>query len=236
MSDALATQRSAARTAGIAILLVLASGGFAQFFVFLRLPANTAGVTARNILDHQFLFRFGIALALASAVFGIVEIWALYVLLKPYLENLALLGLLAQLAGSVLVIGTMRDNYLVLHLLGAPGFLAPFSSGQLQSAAQLLLAYDDGLRTSLIFSAFGAIIFAWIFFRSRCIPRALSAYLLFADAFTVVSCFSIALAPDTGQFLFPWFPLANFLGLLSLALWLTIKGVAVRPKTSEVTA
>lgn len=232
MSYSAAAQRTAARTAGIAILLVLGLGIFAQFFVFLRLPADEAASTAHNILAHETLFRAGIAIALASTLCGLVEIWALYVLLKPFRESLALLALLGELTGIVLFSRTMHDNFLALHLLRHGSYLAAFSVPQLQSAAQLLFAYDDGLRVSLIFSGFGSLIFAWLFFQSRYIPRAISGYLLFADAFTVVSCFSICVAPATGRFLFPWFPLANVIAMLALALWLTIKGAALYPQVT----
>ncbi|MGH9351028.1 MAG: DUF4386 domain-containing protein [Terriglobia bacterium] len=236
MSNPVATQRTAARTAGIAILLVLVTGVFAQIFVFMRLPADDAANTARNILAHETLFRYGIASALVSSLCGIVAIWALYVLLKPFRESFALLAVLFQFTGSIVFSSTIRDYFLALHLLRAESFLAPFTTMQLQSAAQLLFAHDDGLRISLVFSGLGALIFNWLLFQSRYIPRVISGYAVFADAFVILSCFSLFVAPGSVRILFPWFPLANFLAMLSLGLWLIIKGAAIYPQSVEVIA
>lgn len=218
------------------MLLLLLAGVFAQIFVFMRLPAEEATNTAHNILTHETLFRCGIASALVSAIFGLVEIWALYLLFKPFHESLALLSLVFQFAGSVLFMAAMHGNFLALHLLRAGGSRSSFTVSQFQTIAQLLLTHDDGLRTSLIFSSCGGVLFAWLFFQSRYIPRLISGYGIFANAFVLVSCLSLCIAPGTSTIFFPWFPAASFVYMLSLALWLTVKGAAVYSRSAEVIA
>lgn len=231
MSDSVARQKIAARTAGIALLLVLLTGIFAQFFVFLRLPAGDAATTARNILAHETLFRLGIGSAIVSGICGLVEIWALYELLQPFRGALALLALLVQFTGSVLMLATIHSDFLALHLARAGASLAPGARSGLVAAAQSLLTHPDGLHISIILSSCGAGVFAWLLFRSRYIPRPISAFMFFADAFTVVSIFVMLIAPGVGAVLFPWFPLSQFLAMLLLALWLAIKGATIYPQT-----
>ena len=88
------SQRTAARIAGLAFPISFAIVVAVNFGIFARLiVSGNPAETARNILAHETLFRIGVAGDMAYCVGTVVLLTALYVILKPVSENLALLGI-----------------------------------------------------------------------------------------------------------------------------------------------
>ncbi|NOX66231.1 MAG: DUF4386 domain-containing protein, partial [Chlorobi bacterium] len=87
------SQRKAAKVAGFAFLITYALVVFVNFGIFGRLiVVNNATETARNILANEQLFRIGITGNLVYCTGLLVLFTALYVILKPINQGLALLG------------------------------------------------------------------------------------------------------------------------------------------------
>lgn len=83
-----------ARIGGVLYLLIIAAGLFAEALVRNRLVVpGDAAATARNITDHAFMFRIGLAADLSTFVCAIALTVILYVLLEPVNNNVALLML-----------------------------------------------------------------------------------------------------------------------------------------------
>lgn len=84
--------RGAAAVAGLG-LFVMAVLAFTMFAAFenLVVTGDTAK-TARNIVDHELLFRTIICGFLIVAVLDVVVAWALYVLFRPVNRSIALLS------------------------------------------------------------------------------------------------------------------------------------------------
>ena len=79
-----AAQARAGRIAGAMYLITIAPAVFSHFFVHSSLVVpNDATQTAQNIIEHEFLFRIGIASDLVSFTGVVALTVALYVLLKP---------------------------------------------------------------------------------------------------------------------------------------------------------
>jgi len=71
---------------------------FANFVIHERLMvAGDAAATARNIVAHERLFRISIACDLIYCVADVVQLTALYVILKPINRGLALLAAFGRL-------------------------------------------------------------------------------------------------------------------------------------------
>jgi hypothetical protein len=86
-----ASQRSAARIAGIAYLLTFAIVVSANFGIFVRLSVpGDAAATARNILAHEGLFRLYLTCNVLYVAGVAVLLTALYTLLAPVHQSLAL--------------------------------------------------------------------------------------------------------------------------------------------------
>jgi hypothetical protein len=86
------SQPGVALTAGIALLLMAVLAPFAYFFVVQGLvePADAAA-TIDNITASEGLFRTAIAAFLIVVALDVLVAWALYVLLRPFNETLAVL-------------------------------------------------------------------------------------------------------------------------------------------------
>ncbi len=84
----------------------------------------------------------------------------------------------------------------------------------------------------LMFFCFGAGIHSSLLFKSRYIPRIISALYLFACMDMLLCCFFFILFPGTKDVLDPAFIVPDALAELSAALWLALKGAAL-PISSE---
>src|SRR4029077_3293648 len=92
------SQRTAARIAGIAFPISFATVVAVNFGIFARLIIHgNPPETARNILAHETLFRIGVAGDMIYCVGDVVLLTALYVILKPVSQNLALLAAFGRL-------------------------------------------------------------------------------------------------------------------------------------------
>ena len=90
----------AARRAGLLYLIYIVLHISADVIGRSRLIVfGDAATTARNIAASAWQFRIGIMGDLLAAVLFLLTAWALYVLLKPVNENIALLFLLLNLSG-----------------------------------------------------------------------------------------------------------------------------------------
>lgn len=184
-----------------------------------------AAATAQNILASAWQFRIGFMLDLFAAVLFFLAAWALYRLLKPVNENLALLFLLLNLGGVALQAAS--DLFLPASqlLLSGADYTKAFQADQLQAfAMSFLYLYKNGFMIAQIF--YGAWLFplGYLVFKSGFLPKILGVVLM-------VHCFTW-LSTVFQSFLFPGFVAINYvswpLGFIAefgLTLWLLIKGV-----------
>src|SRR5450432_314342 len=112
------SQRTAAKVAGFTCLFGMAIVVFANYALLnpLIVPGNAAE-TARNIVAHETQFRITATCFLTYSASVVVLLAALYVILKPVNQGLALVGALFRL-----VFATLR-LLSTLNLLGALRFL-----------------------------------------------------------------------------------------------------------------
>ena len=220
------TNKKTARMAGLIYLLYAVVSIFADVGVRSKLIVlGDAATTARNIMASAWQFRIGFVVDLVGALLFLLTAWALYVLLKPVNEYLALLFLLLNLVG--VAIWCVSDLFLITSqlLLSGADYLKVFQADQLQALAMLFLnLYKNG------FSGIAQIFFgAWLFplgylvFKSGFLPKILGIMLM-------VECFVWLLFPIQ-FFLFPGnlvltylSSAVGFIGEFSLMLWLLIKG------------
>jgi len=223
-----------ARIGGVLYLIIIGAGLFAEAFVRDKLivPADAAA-TATNIMAHEWLFRLGIIADLMTFLCAIALTMILYVLLKPVNRNLALLTVLLNLVQDA--IGGMNglNLYRALQLLGGADYLKVFSPEQLQAMALLSLkAHSVGFGIALIFFGFCCLVLGYLIFRSDFFPKFLGILIAIAGACYLVLSLAVIVSPAVAGALFLWVAVPAFIGELSLALWLTVKGVNV-PKWKE---
>ena len=73
--------------------------------------------TSQNIVASEWLFRAGFVSFTLTAVFFLLAAWALYILLKPAQEEIALLFLLLNLGGVAVWCSSQISEFAALLLL-----------------------------------------------------------------------------------------------------------------------
>src|SRR5205085_170738 len=105
----------------------------------------------------------------------IALIAGLYIVLRKIDPFLALLALGWGLIETAVLVMSTLDDLGALRLLSNPGYLAAFEPGRLQALARLSLGtHGSGYNLGLIFTGLRSTVFAWLWFESRYIPRALA--------------------------------------------------------------
>lgn len=218
-----------ARVGGVLYLIIIAAGLFAEAFVRDRLTVSSNAVaTATNIVTHGSLFRLGIAADLSTFLLAIPLTLILYVLLKPVNKDLALLTVLLNLVQDAIGGVNALNTYRPLQLLGGAGYLNVFSREQLGAMALLSLkAHSVGFAVALLFFGACCVVLGYLIFKSGFFPKLLGVLVAVAGLCYLVNSLAVILSPAASSILFPAILLPAFVGELSLALWLTLKGVNV---------
>lgn len=222
-----ATQALAARIAGFTLLLLMVSG-FAGMFAFggNQIVNGDAAATAHNILAHEHGFRGSLACEIVMLNCDVVLALALYALLKPVNDTLALLGSFWRIANAVLLGVGISASLVALDLFSNPNFMSLLSAGPSHALALLFFDIHDRLSLlGLLFFCLGAGVHSWLLYKSRYIPRILSGLYLFASIEMLLCCFTFILFPHTRAVLDPAFLIPDVPAEFFTGLWLAVKGV-----------
>jgi hypothetical protein len=228
------SQRMAAKVAGIAGLLSFALVVFGNYVLLepLLVPRN-AVETARNILAHQTQFRVALTCFIAYGVGAVVLATALYVVLAPVNRGLALAGALFRLVFAILWLIAPINSLAALRLLGEAPYLKVFEPERLQALSRALIAgsFDD-YYVGLPFFGLAATVCAWLWLKSRYIPRGLSIFGVIASGWCVFCAIVYLIFPGFNTIVNDWwfdFPMALF--ELALSFWLLFKGLSPKIET-----
>jgi Domain of unknown function (DUF4386) len=222
-----ATPVRQARIAGLGYLLVIAGGLFAEVVVRESLVvAGDAAATAGAIAANQALWRWGVAVHLLYLVPAIVTNVLICGLFKGAGPTLARLALVFSVAGVMIEAASLLHLYVPLAMIQESGALTAISEGQRQAWSYLAIGlFDTGFGFALLFFAGFCVLIGTLILRSRLIPRVLGALMILAGLCYVANTLALILSPALSDRLIPGILLPIGLAELSLALWLTVKGV-----------
>ncbi len=231
-----ASLQRAARIAGLAYLLIIVTSMAVVISTDTQIVVSgDVGATIENIRDNELLYRFGAAYDLVMFPSVIVLSMALYVILKRVSRNLALLALLWRLGEAFVGVITVLASLVILHLLGGAGSSTGLAPGQLPAFVELLLnVRAAGLEILTVFLCLGTIIYFYLFFKSRYIPRALAVWGMSAFTLMLTVTFAKILAPDLSPVMQTVSLIPVVLFELVIGLWLLFKGVNVQQTDSRV--
>ena len=200
----------------------------ANFVINFRLIVpNNAVETARNIMAHETLFRINIACNLVYTVNVLVLLSALYVILKPVNQNLALVAAFCRLVFA-LMWGIMALSSLdALRLLGDASYLTTFGGDQLQTMARMHITSNfDAYYVGLPFWGLGSTVCSYLWFKSRYIPRVLAAYGVISSIWCVISAFAFITFPHFEATVnLWWFDMPMVIFEITLGFWLLFRGL-----------
>jgi hypothetical protein len=218
--------QSYARLAGILGVVTLLTGGFGEAYVpGAIMVSGDAAATARNILAHESLFRWGFAAYLVEAFCDVGLTMAFWVLFGPAHRNLAFLMVLVRVVSTTGFAASQVLWFGALRALGDADRLAVFPPDQLHALAYTLMRLASFGGT--LFSAFyglASILLGWLILRSGLIPKILGVLMTIMGAAFVLQTFLVILAPSSASPLLLGMAIVAF---LPFTLWLLVKGVDV---------
>ena len=212
----------AARISGVTYVAVILLGVCSVNIIKSHLisPDNISD-TIQNIKANETLFRTGIISELVMYVLVIVLSISLYVLLKSIDHNLALTALLFRFGEAVVGIAITVISGIVPLLLLNSDIHQP-------ELVQLFFDVSDaGLDVVLLLVGIGGILFCYLFFKSRYIPRLLAAWGIFTYATMLLLGVVSMLVPDLPQSVKIAFFTPGGMFELVIGVWLLTRGVKV---------
>ena len=222
------SQRTAAKVAGVAGLLAFVLVVFGNYVLLnpLIVPRNAVD-TARNILAHQTQFRIALTCFIAYGLGSVVLLSALYVILAPVSNGLALTGALFRLVFVMLWLIAPLNSLAALRLLGDAAYLKVIEPDRLQALARVHLAgsFDD-YYVGLPFFGLAATVCAWLWLKSSYIPKGLAIFGVISSAWCVLCAFLFLVFPDFDNIVNAYIfdsPMAIF--ELVVSVWLLFKGL-----------
>jgi len=223
------SQYKAARIAGFLYLIIIITSLLSMIFIESRLvvPGNGA-TTFNNIVANKLLFRIGIAYDLIMFASVVALAVALYIVLKPVSKNFSLLALSWRLGEAILGGVTVLVSSVMALLMTGTDYLTVFSTEQLQALVGLFLKVRAaGLTVVIVFLCLGTIVFCYLFYKSRYIPRWLAIWGILAFFLMLVQSFAGILVPNNSLIVIgaPAILFEIFIGL-----WLLFKGINVQPE------
>ena len=215
------SQRIAAKIFGLTylpsfVLVVAINFGILQPLIASSDPAQAA----KNILAHETPFRIGLVGFVLYCVGVLVVSAALYVILKPVDQNLALLATFGRLVHGLTWLLVALNHFTALRLLSRPEY-AGFPSDQLPVLARLYLSGFDQYYVGLLFWSLGATAGAYLWLKARYVPSALAAFGILASAWCAGCTFVLLILPGFPKVVNLWWfdtPMALFEIALSLLL------------------
>jgi hypothetical protein len=221
-------QQTAAKVAGFSLLFSMVIVVFGNYVLLspLIVPGN-AVETARNILAHQVQFRVAIVCFLIYSANVVVLLAALYVILKPINQGLALVGALFRLVFALLWLLSPLNMLSGLRLLGSAPYLQVFEADRLQALARAFVAatFDD-YYVGLPFFGLAATICAYLWLRSKYIPKGLAIFGVISSGWCVICAFVFLIFPHFNKVVNDyWFDSPMALFEMILGFWLLFKGL-----------
>jgi hypothetical protein len=186
-----------------------------------------------TISGDEVMFRWGLVAALSSALLFVLTAWALYTLLRPVDEPLALLLLVLNAVG----VAVQCASYLPLLAVLAQGDSAvdvrALTSLQLDGLALLSVStYRIGFVTAQLFFSAWLFPLGWLVLRSGFLPRVLGWLLLLDGVAVLVWFLQVLLAPAHPAISYPAWAI-GFIAELGLGLWLLVRGVRLEVQAPD---
>lgn len=209
------------------------AGGLYLAYVLANVLASRVGhiglsdtsTLSATITGDETMFRLGLVAALGSALLFVLTAWALYTLLRPVNEPLALLLLILNAVGVAVQCASYLPLLGVLAQADSSLGLQALTDAQLNELALLSTAasHTAFITAQLFFSAW-LFPLGWLVLRSGFLPRLLGWLLLLDGVGVLVWFLQVLLAPGYQAISYPsW--VVGFIAEVGLGLWLLIKGV-----------
>jgi hypothetical protein len=226
------TNRGIAVVAGVLFIIATVADLISRVVLVQPILSAPVDLTKISANDNQVLLGALFLFIGAAAAAGIAI--ALYPVLRKHNEGLALGSVGFRLIEGALYVGIVVCLLLLVTLSQESANAGAAASSAFQVQAALLMAARDSLgEVAVLAFGLGALMYYWVFYRSRLVPRWLSAWGLAAIALVMLSGVLVMLRltepMSTTQVVLA---LPIFLQEMVLAAWLIAKGFDPRAVAS----
>jgi hypothetical protein len=175
---------------------------------------------------HQTLFRLGVAGYLLNCVALVALAAALYVVLRPVSEHLALLVALGRVVQAFTWIVVTINLFAALHVLNDADVARAFGATQAAALARTDLNGLDIYYVGLLFWSLSTAVASYLWFASNFIPRALAVFGVLSSVWCVACTLVFYVFPGFADVVnLWWFDSALVLFELAWSVWLLFKGL-----------
>nr|WP_238343545.1 DUF4386 domain-containing protein [Gracilibacillus saliphilus] len=222
------SQRNAALTAGISLIIMTIAAFFSSGFVYESLIVQgDAGTTFHNINNSQILYTAGVFGWLIILITDILVAWGFYIFLKPLNNILSLLGAWLRLMYTAILAIAVFNLIMVMLLTNSADYESLFHIDQLQGKVMLFLdAFHMIWSMGLVIFGGHLLVVGYITFKSDNIPKFISILLLIASVGYIVNHLLITFLPQYQSVIMVLelvFLLPMIVGELGFGIWLLIK-------------
>ena len=191
---------------------------------------DVAAVT-QNMMASEGLFRIGFVSYALTAVFFLLAAWALYVLLRPVNQDLALLFVLLNLTGVAVWCASQLVEFAALLLLSGAGYLQAIPEEQLNALSMLFLdLYQNGFMLAQLPLNLWLFPLGYLVYKSGFLPKVLGILLILDGLFMLIWFFQHFFLPDYAAVSSVGLAV-GFVAEGSFCLWLLIKGAREQQPT-----
>jgi small basic protein len=221
--------RRAAIVAGLGLLVMflLAFSGFSAFESLV--VEGDATRTARNIADHELLFRIITCSFVIVAGLDVLVAWALYVLLRPVNQSIALLSAWLRVAYAAVFAAALSNLVVAVSLQTDVDSVNAFGTRQLN--AQVMTSvneFKDGWNVALAIFGLHLLVLGYLVFRSNYIPSVLGILVTIASLGYLIDSFGGFLSASYDANV----AVSTFPGEVLLMGWLLWRGRRLQAPTS----
>lgn len=231
------TQHIYARVAGFLFLWLIITGLAGALTISHIVGSGTFAEAAKRVVASEHLYRVALSSELIETLSALLLAFALYVTLKPVDKLLAQIAMYWRLGESFIGCVGMIFAFARLGLYTSRQPIGALGTDQSQALVDLTrhagsAAYNIGA----IFFSIGSILFFYLFFKSRYIPRILSAFGVFASVVVTVLCFASLTFPEyAAKFQYVgWAPMA--IAEVTTGFWLMLFAVKTQAPGNQQTA
>ena len=176
--------------------------------------------TASNVANSELTYRLILAIRIVGSMAILLLAWAFYALVRPFAPNLALFALMWRVFEVAL--GNMQT---VIRFGALENYGNTADIATRQAMHEMAFGGDAGaLHVAAIFFSVGSVIFFYVLFKSRFLPRAWSAFCIIASLIVTLFGFAHILIPEQASSLGIWEWTPALIAEVGTGLWLLIRG------------
>ena len=209
--------------AGFLFLWLIITGLSGAMIISNIAGAGTLAERSARVIHAKYLYGLGLLIDLVETMSAMVLAYALFVILRPFNHWMAQLAMYFRIGESIIGAVGVIIGFVKLRI-----YTEMNESVNGNCVQPLLNAIQHAGFTfsniSAIFFSVGSLLFFYIFYKSKSIPRVLSAMGIIASPIATLLCVASLLRPeDATWFQLGWAPMA--IAEIGTGIWLMSHGI-----------